>query len=202
MSYDHIPRDFAPHADKQAQALNDNDLLLWSALPDLFLNIAQTAALCGISVRQLGYWTKQGYVKASGKGVRRLYGMDSLRRILAIRQSMQEGLSLRQALRSLDRRFSFVSVPQSSAPAFPALSSKAYEIRDVQDSEDVERDLRCLFKENKLLRDSAAGLAAKIGRAEDGVRSAAEAMIASGELIEVMIGSLPIYTLCQERSAG
>ena len=52
-------------------ALPTSDALLWEALPDLTLNIAQTATLCGISVRQLGYWTRQGYVLAQGLGARR-----------------------------------------------------------------------------------------------------------------------------------
>jgi hypothetical protein len=71
-----------------------SDALLWEALPHLQLNIAQTAALCGISVRQLGYWTKQGYVTASGRGARRLYGLEALRRVLAVRNAMNNGASL------------------------------------------------------------------------------------------------------------
>ena len=77
------------------------DSLLWEALPDLTLTIAQTAALCSISVRQLGYWTQQGYVTASGQGARRTYGLDSVKRVLAIRKAMTAGASLRQSLRQV-----------------------------------------------------------------------------------------------------
>jgi DNA-binding transcriptional MerR regulator len=77
------------------------DPLLWEALPDLNLNIAQTADLCGTSVRQLGYWTRQGYITAQGKGTRRTYGLEAARRFLAIRKAMNSGLSLRQVLRTV-----------------------------------------------------------------------------------------------------
>ena len=46
-----------------------SDTLLWEALPDLTLNIAQTAALCGISVRQLGLLDSAGL--CGGAGARR-----------------------------------------------------------------------------------------------------------------------------------
>ena len=94
-------------------SLSVADTLLWNVLPHLQLNIAQTAVLCGISVRQLGYWTKQGYVAASGRGARRIYGLDALRRILAINSAMANGMSLRQALRALS------SQDADPAPGFP-----------------------------------------------------------------------------------
>lgn len=73
------------------EPLPPSDALLWEALPDLTLNIAQTAVLCGISVRQLGYWTQQGYVTASGRGARRTYGLAAVRRVLAISKTMDAG---------------------------------------------------------------------------------------------------------------
>lgn len=93
----------------------NSDVLLWAALPDLTLNIAQTAALCGISVRQLGYWTRQSYVAAQGQGARRTYGLEAVRRVLAIRKAMDGGASLRQALR-------FVLSLEPLAPATSSLA--------------------------------------------------------------------------------
>ena len=100
------------------QTLPTSDPLLWEALPDLNLNIAQTAELCGISVRQLGYWTHQGYVSAQGKGTRRTYGLEAVRRLLAIRKAMEAGSSLRQALRAVTGS---MLLPRRRSPA-PAVS--------------------------------------------------------------------------------
>lgn len=79
----------------------DFNTLLWASLPALLLNAAQTASLCGISVRHLGYWTRQGCLTAQGQGARRGYSLDMVRRVLAIRRAMEEGASLRQALQQV-----------------------------------------------------------------------------------------------------
>ena len=180
-----------------ASALSGNDLLLWSALPDLTLNIAQTAALCGVSVRQLGYWTKQGYIKASGNGARRLYGPDSLRRILAIRHAMQSGLSLRQSLRALDEAPPVASLPpptgarDSIVPANPALSPG--------DAGALAASLLALFDRNCQTRDNASGLAAKLGRATEDVRRIAEQLAAQGALMKIPAGGEAVFARAEGR---
>lgn len=161
-----------------------SDALLWEALPDLNLNIAQTAALCGISVRQLGYWTRQGYVAAQGQGARRTYGLEAVRRVLAIRKAMDGGASLRQALRlvsSLEPLAAPAAPPprpaaESSAAPPSALSSEEHRT--------LTRCLRAFFERNRYVRDHAAGLAVKIGRAEDDVRTVAEGLCAAGVLVQ------------------
>lgn len=173
-------------------ALSGNDLLLWAALPDLTLNIAQTATLCGVSVRQLGYWTKQGYVTATGQGARRLYGPESLRRILAIRQAMQDGLSLRQSLRAL------AAIETHGAPPSPSGRSLSEEPREaapppLADAEAVAAELLALFAQNRHTRDSVGGLSAKLGRAEVDVRQVAERLTAQGTLRKMLAGAEPVY---------
>ena len=173
-----------------APAFSNNDLLLWSALPDLTLNIAQTAALCGVSVRQLGYWTKQGYVTATGRGARRLYGPESLRRILAIHQAMQDGLSLRQALRALDAT--------EHGRVRPAARLAGEQPDDTMalnrtDAEAVATELLALFAHNRHTRDSVGGLSAKLGRAETDVRQVAERLAARGALRKTFAGAEPVF---------
>ncbi len=167
-----------------APALTGSDLLLWSALPDLTLNIAQTADLCGVSVRQLGYWTKQGYVAASGRGARRVFGPEALRRILAIRRNMHDGLTLRQSLRALDGGAS--AVPTAPAPAGRALPEGT-------SAESVALDLLRLFERNRGTRDSASGLSAKLGRAVEDVRGSAERLAARGVLHKTQAGGEVVY---------
>jgi DNA-binding transcriptional MerR regulator len=177
-----------------------SDSLLWEALPDLTLNIAQTAALCGISVRQLGYWTRQGYVAAQGQGARRTYGLEAVRRVLAIRKAMDGGASLRQALRlvsSLEAPASpapLSSQPASAGPsAPPALSS--------EESHALARCLRAFFERNRYVRDHAGGLAVKIGRAEDDVRAVAESLCAAGVLVKEICQGIAIFHQAKQEAS-
>lgn len=148
------------------------DILLWEALPDLTLNIAQTAALCGVSVRQLGYWTRQGYVEASGQGARRAYGLGAIQRVLAIRKAMEAGASLRQSLRQVAALPpTVVSREAAALPASPLPQAPA-----------VSRSLAAFFAANAHTRDHAGGLAVKLGWAEDDLRRAADDLCASGLL--------------------
>ena len=170
------------------------DTLLWEALPDLTLNIAQTAALCGISVRQLGYWTRQGYVEASGQGARRVYGLGAIRRVLAIRKAMEAGASLRQSLRQVadvlpgDVRGE-AAIP---APAVPLLPPQA---------PTVLRSLAAFFAVNTHTRDHAGGLAVKLGWAEDDVRRAADALCASGLLACSVCQGMTVFHRAEKEAA-
>ena len=168
----------------------NSDTLLWEALPDLTLNIAQTAALCGISVRQLGYWTRQGYVTAQGRGARRTYGLEAVRRVLAIRKAMDGGASLRQALR-------LVGSPEtrpapSSLPASPAGASVMPALPP-DEADAIAQDLREFFDDNKFTRDHAAGLAVKLGRAEEDVRVVAERLCGLEFLVKTVCQGMTVF---------
>ncbi len=166
------------------------DILLWEALPDLTLNIAQAAALCGISVRQLGYWTRQGYVEASGQETRRAYGLGAIRRVLGIRKAMEAGASLRQALRqSADvpkadiSNFDVSPATLSGTALSAALLSPAMPAPLLPpQAPAVVQSLAAFFAVNTHTRDHAGGLAVKLGWAEDDVRRAADALCESGLL--------------------
>ena len=162
----------------------DFNALLWAALPNLILNAAQTAALCGISVRQLGYWTRQGYLTASGQGARRGYGLDTVRRALAIRRAMEDGVSLRQALRQVP---SAVPVWGDGPPLVPSAAPPPADL-DV-----LARGLRGFFEFNPHTRDHAGGLAVKLGRTETDVRRAAEHLCDSGFLRQSLCQGLVIF---------
>ena len=193
------------------QTLPTSDTLLWEALPDLTLNIAQTAALCGISVRQLGYWTRQGYVAAQGRGARRTYGLDAVRRLLAIRKAMIGGASLRQALRQVGAVApspvsspppdppSLSPVPFQDAPA-PAPSSFLPSL-SAREAEALARSLCALFETNRQTRDDAAGLSVKLGRAENDVRAAAEDLCAAGVLLRSICQDTIIFQYGDQEAA-
>ena len=169
----------------------NSDTLLWEALPDLTLNIAQTAALCGISVRQLGYWTRQGYVTAQGQGARRTYGLEAVRRVLAIRKAMDGGASLRQALRLVSSMepLDAPAPPPSRPTAEPSVAAPL----SGEGSRALTRCLRAFFERNRYVRDHAAGLAVKIGRAEDDVRSVAESLCSAGVLVQEVCQGMTVF---------
>jgi len=169
-----------------------SDALLWEALPDLNLNIAQTAALCGISVRQLGYWTRQGYVSAQGQGARRTYGLEAVRRVLAIRKAMDGGASLRQALR-LVASLEPLDAPAPPAPRPVGAEPPAPPALSGEESRALTRCLRAFFERNRYVRDHAAGLAVKIGRSEDDVRVVAEGLCAAGVLVQEVCQGMTIF---------
>lgn len=168
------------------------DTLLWESLTHLQLNIAQTAALCGISVRQLGYWTKQGYVTAEGLGERRMYGIAALRRILAIRRLMAEGSSLRQALKSLPLLEAAQVFPTEPILAYTSVAPPP-DLLTPEDAEALSESLVALFEHNRYVRDSAAGLAAKLGRSFSPVRYIAESLCAQGVLSKTVVQDEAIY---------
>lgn len=174
-----------------------SDALLWEALPDLNLNIAQTAALCGISVRQLGYWTQQGYVAAQGQGARRTYGLEAVRRVLAIRKAMDGGASLRQARNQAQALVS--SLEPLAAPALPPprpaaeLAAAPASALSGEEHRALTRCLRAFFERNRSVRDHAAGLAVKIGRAADDVRAVAEGLCAAGVLVQEDCHGMTIF---------
>ena len=187
-----------------------SDALLWEVLPNLTLNIAQTAALCGISVRQLGYWTRQSYVTAQGQGARRTYGLEAVRHVLAIHKAMDGGASLRQALRLISiREPAAPSASPGLAPpalASPVLASPAPTESLVSDagppvpaalssveSHALARCLRAFFETNRYVRDHAGGLAVKVGRAEDDVRVVAESLCGAGILVKEVCQGMTIF---------
>lgn len=171
------------------------DALLWEALPDLTLNIAQTATLCGISVRQLGYWTRQGYVTAQGRGARRTYGLEAVRRLLAIRKSMDSGLSLRQALRHVPASYLPGASPIPVAENSERTPPDAPESMPLppEKAEALARCLREFFQANRHVRDHAAGLAVKLGRAEEDVRAVADELCQAGVLAKNSCHGMTIF---------
>ena len=172
------------------EMLPTSDSLLWEALPDLTLNIAQTAALCGISVRQLGYWTRQGYVAAQGSGARRTYGLVAVRRVLTIRKAMDGGASLRQALRLVG---GMETQAAASAPFASPAAASASPALPTDEADAIAQDLREFFDDNKFTRDHAGGLAVKLGRAEEDVRTVAELLCNLEFLVKTVCQGMTVF---------
>jgi len=64
----------------------------------LRLGIGQTAELCGISIRQLSYWTDKGMVKTVGSKGSRAYDYPAIEKLMMIKQALDQGYSLEGAV--------------------------------------------------------------------------------------------------------
>jgi len=79
---------------------------------------AEVALMSGFSVRQIGYWAKQGVIvpsiqQAHGSGTRRLYSFDDLLQLRFVRQLMNYGWSLQKIREAITRLRSIMDDPQS-----------------------------------------------------------------------------------------
>lgn len=71
-------------------------------LARLRLGIGQTAELCGVSIRQLSYWTDKGIIKAVDENRSRSYDYQSIERVSLIKQALDQGYSLDGAVAEAD----------------------------------------------------------------------------------------------------
>jgi len=71
-----------------------NRAALWASL---VLTKVQLAALCGLSVRQVGYWTALGYLPRSPRDPAH-YSGGAIDMAVLIKQGLDQGLSLREAV--------------------------------------------------------------------------------------------------------
>ncbi len=63
-------------------------------LERLELGIGQAAHLCGVSIRQLSYWTDKGLIQPKGGGGSRTYDYPAIEKVCLIKQALDQGYSL------------------------------------------------------------------------------------------------------------
>jgi len=67
-------------------------------LERLELGIGQAAHLCGVSIRQLSYWTDKGIIQPSDRSGSRTYDYRAIEKVCLIRQALDQGYSLEGAV--------------------------------------------------------------------------------------------------------
>jgi DNA-binding transcriptional MerR regulator len=67
-------------------------------LEHLELGIGQAAQLCGVSIRQLSYWTDKGIVRPTEQGGSRTYDYKAIEKVCLIKQALDHGYSLEGAV--------------------------------------------------------------------------------------------------------
>ena len=71
-------------------------------LERLGLGIGQAAQLCGVSIRQLSYWTDKGIIKPADQGGSRNYDYTAIEKVCLIKQALDQGYSLEGAVAEAD----------------------------------------------------------------------------------------------------
>jgi len=61
------------------------------------LGIGQAAHLCGVSIRQLSYWTDKGIIQPTERGGSRSYTYPAIEKVCLIKQALDQGYSLEGA---------------------------------------------------------------------------------------------------------
>src|SRR2546425_8307875 len=79
---------------------------------------AEVAYMSGFSVRQIGYWARQGIIvpsvqQARGSGTRRRYSFDDLLQLRFVRQLMNHGWSLQKIREAITRLRDVMGDPHS-----------------------------------------------------------------------------------------
>jgi len=82
--------------DRASSAVRPVDLS--KLLERLELGIGQAAQLCGVSIRQLSYWTDKGIIKPSDQGSSRTYDRAAIEKVCLIKQALDQGYSLEGAV--------------------------------------------------------------------------------------------------------
>jgi len=67
-------------------------------LERLELGIGQAAQLCGVSIRQLSYWTDKGIIHPTDQGGSRTYDYAAIEKVCLIKQALDQGYSLEGAV--------------------------------------------------------------------------------------------------------
>jgi DNA-binding transcriptional MerR regulator len=67
-------------------------------LEHLELGIGQAAQLCGVSIRQLSYWTDKGILQPTDQGGSRTYDYAAIEKVCLIKQALDQGYSLEGAV--------------------------------------------------------------------------------------------------------
>ena len=71
-------------------------------LTRLRLGIGQAASLCGVSIRQLSYWTDKGIVQPVDEDRTRNYDYPAIEKITLIKQALDQGFSLEGAVAEVE----------------------------------------------------------------------------------------------------
>jgi len=83
---------------RERGSLSVRPIDLSKLLDRLGLGIGQAAHLCGVSIRQLSYWTDKGIIKPAERSGIRTYDYAAIEKVCLIKQALDHGYSLEGAV--------------------------------------------------------------------------------------------------------
>ncbi|MBW3623209.1 MAG: MerR family transcriptional regulator [Armatimonadetes bacterium] len=101
---------------KTAKEVPNPEVLFLEAQPRLTFGVKAAAYGCGISVRQLDWWTRVGYVPVLQSGRHRRYSANAVKIALVINACINQGMSLRRAAELARQTYPSLWEDQGSLP--------------------------------------------------------------------------------------
>ena len=125
-------------------------------LERLELGIGQAAHLCGVSIRQLSYWTDKGIIQPSDRSGSRTYDYRAIEKVCLIRQALDQGDG---------HRWLGAHLLPGQDPALAPLRSHFQQGDDAKGSEPIEHDHLVPWSEAQ----HSAHLVGHVGRQGDAI---------------------------------
>jgi DNA-binding transcriptional MerR regulator len=117
---------------KTAKEIPNPETLFIEAQPRLTFGVKAAAYGCGISVRQLDWWTRVGYVPVLQSGRHRRYSANAVKIALVINACISQGMSLRRAAELTRQHYPSLWEEQGSLPEIDPVASPSDEISSVR----------------------------------------------------------------------
>ena len=117
---------------KQTKEIPNPETLFIEAQPRLTFGVKAAAYGCGISVRQLDWWTRVGYVPVLQSGRHRRYSANAVKIALVINACINQGMSLRRAAELTRQSYPSLWEDQGTLPDLDSQASPSDELESVR----------------------------------------------------------------------
>lgn len=117
---------------KPAKDIPNPEVLFIEAQPRLTFGVKAAAYGCGISVRQLDWWTRVGYVPVLQSGRHRRYSANAVKIALVINACINQGMSLRRAAELARTNYSFLWEEAGTLPDLESSATPTDELESVR----------------------------------------------------------------------
>jgi len=117
---------------KPAKDIPNPEVLFIEAQPRLTFGVKAAAYGCGISVRQLDWWTRVGYVPVLQSGRHRRYSANAVKIALVINACINQGMSLRRAAELTRTNYGFLWEEEGTLPDLESSATPTDELESVR----------------------------------------------------------------------
>lgn len=123
--------------------LNIADINVSDLLQNLELGVGQAAVLCGITIRQLSYWTDKGIVSTMEQYNNRTYDFKAIEKIMLIKQVIDAGYNLESANSEVEH---YLAIKESRQPYDMNILNHILPAENYNYNRDIQDDPRCSYE--------------------------------------------------------